>query len=77
MTVSVVVYVALLDDGTTVWRPVNADPLGGDLYRILDKTPDDEVWEFKSGDVVRCQRRQLSGDGRMLDNVLVAYERSN
>jgi hypothetical protein len=40
------IYVAPLDEGVDVWRPVAAEYLGNDLYRLLDETPEDEVWEF-------------------------------
>jgi hypothetical protein len=40
------IYVALLDEGTSVWRPVKATAVSGDLYKIDSaKQPRDEVWE--------------------------------
>jgi hypothetical protein len=71
------VHVALLGEGVRAWRPVAADHLGGDLYRLIDETPDDEVWAFTAGDIVRCQMRRLSGDYGKLSDVLVALEISN
>jgi hypothetical protein len=38
------VYIALLDEGVDVWRPVNAEHVGGDLYRLTGEIPDGEVW---------------------------------
>jgi hypothetical protein len=70
------VYVALLDENVDVWRPVQAEHVGSDLYRLTGEQPDDEVWPFAPGDVVRCQRRTLSGDPARLEPVLVAYEKS-
>ena len=70
------VYVALLDEGVDVWRPVQAEHAGGDLYRLTGEPPDDEVWAFAVGDVVRCQMRTLNGDGGQREPVLVAYEKS-
>jgi hypothetical protein len=64
------VYVALLDEGTAVWRPVAAEQVGPGLFRLLGPVPDDEVWEFPPGAVVRCEGRQLSGGA-----ALVAVER--
>ena len=69
------VYVALLDEGVDVWRPVQAEHAEGDLYRLKEEPPDDEVWPFAVGDVVRCQMRTLSG-GEQREPVLVAYEKS-
>ena len=56
------IYVNLLDEGTDVWRPVEAEILGENLYRIIseNKTPEDENWEFATGDIVRCERKLLS-----------------
>jgi len=56
------IYVALLDEGTDVWRPVEAEELHDGIFRIVSRNskPDDERWEFSSGSVVRCERRQLS-----------------
>jgi len=56
------VYVYQLDEGAHVWRPVRAEPLGGDQYRLAsDPAPDDEVWEHAPGSVVTAKPRQLSG----------------
>jgi hypothetical protein len=57
------IYVALLNEGTTCWRPVQARPLGDDLYEILSEKPDPELeeWEFSTGDIVRCERKVFSG----------------
>jgi hypothetical protein len=65
------VYVYLLDEGVDVWRPVQARGLGDDRYQLVsvNSDPDDEHWEFNTGDVVRCEIRQLSGG-----HALVAFE---
>lgn len=63
---STTIYVGLLDEGTDVWRPVKAEPLGNDLYRIDPETeiPGDEQWQFGPGDTVRCRERNFdSGSG--------------
>jgi len=75
MSRTTTVYVTLLDEGVDVWRPVQAEHLGGDLYRLTGERPDDEVWPFSPGDVVRCHIRTLSGDFARLEPVLVAYEK--
>jgi hypothetical protein len=76
MSRTTIVYVALLDEGVDTWRPVQAEHLGDDLYRLNGERPDDEVWPFLPGDVVRCQVRILSGDSARRQPVLVAYEKS-
>lgn len=56
------IYVALLDEGTDVWRPVKAENLGSGLYRILDQPyePANETWQFVPGDLVNCEVIHLS-----------------
>jgi hypothetical protein len=56
------IYVYLLDEGTDVWRPVEAEHVGGEQYRILSANadPEDEHWQFQTGEVVRCETRKLS-----------------
>ena len=68
---STTIYVYLLDEGVDVWRPVQAHHLGGDLYRIISiNEHEDEQWQFRTGDVVRCAMRTFSdGPG------LAAHER--
>src|SRR5687768_15741407 len=54
------IYVALLNEGVEVWRPVNAEILAPDIVRILEEVPEDELWEFQPGDVVHCRFRQFT-----------------
>ncbi|HEU0266819.1 MAG TPA: hypothetical protein VFQ70_04280 [Candidatus Saccharimonadaceae bacterium] len=66
------IYVALLDEGTSVWRPASAAHLRDDIYRIVQQPSADERWEFVSGESVRC-REQAFADGR---RGLVAFEKA-
>jgi hypothetical protein len=61
-----VVYVALLGEGTEVWRPVAAEQVGPDLFRLLGPAPEGESWEFGPGAVVRCRERAFAGGARGL-----------
>ncbi len=56
------IYVYLLNEGTDVWRPVQARSLGNHLFRITSENddPEDEEWQFLTGDTVRCEVRMLS-----------------
>jgi hypothetical protein len=56
------IYVYLFDEGVDCWRPVEAVREGEDRYRIVSANPhpEDERWEFGSGDLVICERRRLS-----------------
>ncbi len=54
---TVKIYVPLLEEGTPTVRGTQAIPLGGDLYKVLPTPkydPEDEIWEFLPGSVVRC-----------------------
>ncbi len=55
------IYVYLEDEGTDVWRPVLAIPLGNDCYKILSEheDPEDEHWQFLTGETVRCCMKEL------------------
>jgi len=69
------IYMCLLDEGTDVWRPVQALDLGNDLFRIVSENPDpeDEHWQFSTGDMVRCKSRFLADS--KVHMCLVAVER--
>lgn len=53
------IYIYLPEEGVDAWRPVEAEPLGGNNFRILGTVPDDEVWEFQPGQTVRCETKLL------------------
>jgi hypothetical protein len=61
------IYVALLDEGVDVWRPVEAEHLHDDVYLIVSQSYDREIerWQFEPGDCVRV-RVVDSSDGRVL-----------
>jgi hypothetical protein len=57
------IYLALLDEGVDVWRPVQAERVGDDTYRILNQPYDRsiETWQYEPGDVVLCEIVESSG----------------
>jgi hypothetical protein len=62
------VYVALLDEGTNVWRPAPARKVADSTYEILrpaDYHPDEERWEFPPGSIVHVELRRTSEGERM------------
>ena len=66
------VYIALLDEGTTVSRPTMAEVLGENIYRVLatpDYDPELEKWEYPPGSVVRCRK-----ETRQEREILIASE---
>jgi hypothetical protein len=66
------VYVAILDEGTAVWRPVAAERVSGDVFRLTGPVPEGEQWEFQPGELVRCDMRAFSGGERALAAVALA-----
>jgi hypothetical protein len=66
------VYVALMNEGTAVWRPVPAEQVGPGVFRLGAQVPEGESWEFGPGEVVRCEWRLFSGG----ETRLVAVERA-
>jgi hypothetical protein len=62
------IYVALLDEGTDVWRPVQAKRQQDGSYVIVSQNddPSDEKWQFPYGSVVWCEPRELSGGVRLV-----------
>ena len=62
MNESTEIFVYLLDEDVDCWRPVEAVPIRKDLYEIIsvNPNPEDENWQFTTGDVVRCVRKTLN-----------------
>jgi hypothetical protein len=59
------IYVALLDEGVAVWRPVQGIELASLKFRIAVDQPYErsfERWEFEPGTLVECEPRELSGE---------------
>jgi hypothetical protein len=59
------VFVRLLDEGTTVFRPTRAISLGDGIYRLLPTSDYDaavETWEFPPGSLVSIAER-IGSDG--------------
>jgi hypothetical protein len=54
------IYVYLPDEAVDTWRPVLAEHVRENVYRIADQPhPEDEVWEFLPGTLVLCKQIQL------------------
>jgi hypothetical protein len=62
------IYVYLLGEGTDVWRPVQAKKLSDKLFRIVSQNtdPENEKWQFSTGDIVKCEERILSNSKKCL-----------
>jgi hypothetical protein len=61
------IFVRLLDENVDVWRPVEAEEIAADRFRIVDQPYDrcTERWEFEPGDEVMCDL-VASDDGHFL-----------
>jgi len=54
----VTVHVRLLNEGTDVWRPVEATRFSATTFQLSDDpVPEDEEWSFQPGDVVVAEPR--------------------
>ena len=56
------IYVPLLNEGTDTWRPVAAERLNRETFRVIGPMPDDEEWAFPPGSVVTVAA-QVFADG--------------
>jgi len=74
MTAESQIHVALLNEGVDVWRPVRAVQISPTDFEIVDSPPEDETWEFQSGDRVVVETRQFSDDKEGLVAVRLADE---
>ena len=59
-SMTVTIYVALVNEGTDVWRPVEAEKVAENTFRLLGSIPSDEDWRFRPGDLVHCEEKELS-----------------
>jgi hypothetical protein len=58
------VFVRLLNEGTTAWRPTNGEVVTPSTVRLSatpDYDSDDEQWEFPPGTLVECEQRTFQG----------------
>ena len=54
------VYVNLVGEGLNLMRSVKAEHVGRNYYRITESMPEGETWEYRPGQIVRCEKRKLS-----------------
>ena len=56
------IFVALMDEGTNVWRSVAAERVSDGRYLIVGVCDTaDETWQFSPGSIVRCEQREFPG----------------
>jgi hypothetical protein len=67
MAETVTIYVPLLDEGTSVWRPASAERLGDNTFRITGPMPDNETWAFGPGSRVTAAHQSFAdGTSRLV-----------
>ena len=54
------IYLPLLNEGTDCWRPVEAEPVGNNCYRILAAKLAEEDWATEPGSIVHCKLHRFS-----------------
>jgi hypothetical protein len=67
------IFVRLLDEGVDVWRPVRAEPVHGNIFRIANQPYDGttENWQFQPGDEVVAEPTD-SSNGEILAAIRLA-----
>jgi hypothetical protein len=67
------IYIPLVGEGTSVWRPAAAERLLDGTFRVLGKIPDDEEWAFKPGELVVVRQHVFSGgeSGLVADRLVI------
>ncbi|NML47501.1 hypothetical protein HHL11_27370 [Ramlibacter sp. G-1-2-2] len=60
------IYVALVREGSAVWRAVPAEEVADGEFVLGGAMPEDERWEFIPGTRVRCEERSFSDGSRGL-----------
>ena len=75
MNEGVVVYVELLDEGTTVWRPTTAYRLDEKILILSNENyhAETETWAVSPGSLITIEQKQLA-DGPV--GVAKRYEKS-
>jgi len=56
------IFIRLKNEGTEVFRPVKALLINNNVYQIIQPMPEDEEWEFESGERVICKEKLLDGE---------------
>jgi hypothetical protein len=65
----VTIYMPLLNEGTDVWRPVEATLQAPGTYRVQGEMDEEEEWAFPPGSLVHCEWKTFSDGERRLTAV--------
>jgi hypothetical protein len=61
VTATQIIYVELLDEGATVYRPFEATRDEDGAFRVPDRASEGESWRFDPGSRVVCELRAIGG----------------
>ena len=59
------IYMPLLDEGTSVIRPVYGELVENNIFLVLpteDYSPEDEKWLFQPGTIIECMEEIWGGE---------------
>jgi hypothetical protein len=62
MTETQMIYVELLNEGVTVYRPIEATRDRDGSFRLPASAPADEDWRFEPGSRVVCELEDIGGE---------------
>jgi hypothetical protein len=65
------IYMPLMGEGTTCWRPVSAVQVAADIFEVVDQIGAGESWAFAPPSRVRCRQHVFTHGGSGL--VVCAY----
>ena len=65
-------YMPLEAEGTEVWVPIEADPVGDGRFRVRGPMPTDQRWRFSPGTIVVAQNRRFADDSEGLEAVRIS-----
>lgn len=69
MAMTTKIFIRLLEEGSPAAQGTEAIDMGNGLYKILPTPtydPEDEIWEFIPGSIVRCTKTLDARDNEIL-----------
>lgn len=54
------IYIELLEEGTTVYRPVLSTMIGDNVFIVGSKEDGEEIWEFEPGEIVEVEQHTFA-----------------
>jgi hypothetical protein len=66
------IYIPLLKENrpTECWRPIEAERVGTNTYRVVAFKPEDEEWPVTTDQIVQCELRRFADGTQGLAAIL-------